>query len=205
MHNYTNSSVMSNIPNTPTLQNLIINFIGLDQFTALCPLFKLINDLGGNIIKSKINQYGEHITGCLLIDGRWDTITRLEETLPTIINQLGLEVLIKRTKSDEQAANDCLEQSSNEQLEYLPYKISINNQDEPGIIEKICSFFVLQEISIVDLSTHTYASEYNTELVQIDIKIKIPDDIHIPSLREQFNILCYNENLDASLAPYKTS
>ena len=61
----------------------------------------------------------------------------------------------------------------------------------------------LQEVNIQELATNSYTTEYGSELAQIDIKIKIPSDIHIPSLREQFDVLCYNENLDAQLSPVK--
>ncbi len=71
------------------------------------------------------------------------------------------------------------------------------------MLQKITEFFVLQEITIQDLTARSYTAEYGAELAEIDIKIKVPSDIHIPSLREQFDVLCYNENLDASLTPHK--
>jgi glycine cleavage system transcriptional repressor len=190
---------MSNIINTTITENLIINLIGIDQFTSLMPIFKLINESGGNVIKSRIGNFGRHVCGSILIDGHWDAITRIENHIENLTSNLDIKLIIQRTdlKAKQQTNNN----NNNSNTEYMPYKIAINNLDEPGLLEKITEFFVLQEITIQDLSTTSYCSEYGAELVQIDIKVKIPTDIHIPSLREQFDVLCYNENLDASLNP----
>ena len=197
---------MPNITNASVVQNLIINLIGINQFTSLMPLFKLINDYDGNVIASRVSKLGEHFSGYLLIDGRWDTITRIEKSIDSLESDLNLKIIYQRTISENMLA-DPKESSANnnndDSKEYIPYKISINNLDEPGLLEKITEFFVLQEIIIQDLCTNSYTAEYGADMVQIDIKIKVPSDIHIPSLREQFEILCYNENLDASLMPYK--
>ncbi len=190
---------MSNISNTPRLQNLIINFIGNNQFTCLSAIFKLINKSGGNIINSKINQYGDHISCYMLIDGHWNTITRIEESIATLEKKLKLKIISQRTEAQATLPGS----ETKTDVQYLPYKISINNPDEPGILEKLYSFFLLQEIIICDLSSQNYTSEFGCSLAQIDIKIKVPNDIHIPSLKEQFDVLCYNENLDAALKPYK--
>ena len=186
------------INNIPTVQNLIMIFIGVDQFISLLPLFKLVNQHDGNIIKSKISQYGSHFTGSLLIEGRWDTLTKIENATLSLENDLKLKIHTERINQDQHVSAE-----NSELKQYLPYKMSITNLDEPGLLEKITEFFVLQEISIQDLNAITYTAEFGEELAQIDIKIKIPSDVHIPSLREQFDILCYNENLDASLTPYK--
>jgi len=202
------SHIASNIANTPKIQNLIISIIGTDQFISLLPLFKLINDFGGNVSNSKISQFGSHFVGSLVIDGRWDTITKIEQSINQLEASLKLKIHSQRSypESYTSSANDLAYNSNNpesEEISYLPYKMTINNLDEPGLLQKITEFFVLQEITIQDLCAKTYIAEYGAELAEIDIKIKIPSDVHIPSLREQFDVLCYNENLDASLTPHK--
>ena len=214
---------MSNIANTAKIQNLIISIIGTDQAISLLPLFKLINDFDGNVINSKISQFGSHFAGMLVIDGRWDAITRIEQSLPQLESKLQLKIQSQRSypevtylsninnisnsERSEQHLEESQENNTNdteaEEQTYLPYKIAINNLDEPGLLQKITEFFALQELTIQDLNATTYVAEFGAELAQIDIKIKIPSDIHIPSLREQFDVLCYNENLDASLTPHK--
>lgn len=197
--------MMSNITNTPVVQNLIINFIGFDQFTSLMPLLKLINEHNGNIVASRISQLGEHFSGLLLVDGPWNTIAQIENSLNSLAEKYELKILFERTTSDIQIEDSTnyshSETRTQKQQEFLPYKISIHNIDEPGLLEKMVDFFKLQEITIQDLATTTYASEYSSHMVQLEIKIKIPSDLHIPSLKEQFDILCYNENLDATLVP----
>lgn len=199
------SHIATNIANTPKIQNLIISIIGTDQFTSLLPLFKLINDYNGNVINSKISQFGSHFAGLLVIDGPWDAITKIEQSLTQFEANFNLKIHSQRSHPEDytSCANDNKYKADNEELSYLPYKISINNLDEPGLLRKITEFFVLQEITIQELTARSYTAEYGAELAEIDIKIKIPSDIHIPSLREQFDVLCYNENLDASLTPHK--
>lgn len=201
---------MSNITNTPKIQNLIICIIGTDQFTSLPPLFKFINEAGGNIINSKISQFNNHYVGSLVVDGRWDAITKIEQAFDNNLeNKLNIKIQCQRSDvpSEDASSGSNLaseaENNNTEEIIYLPYRISINNLDEPGLLQKIIDFFVLQEITIQDLNATTYIAEFGAELAQIDIKIKVPSDVHIPSLREQFDVLCYNENLDASLTPHK--
>jgi glycine cleavage system transcriptional repressor len=212
---------MSNIANTATIQNLIISIIGTDQSISLLPLFKLISDFDGNVINSKISQFGSHFAGMLVIDGRWDAITRIEQALSPLESKLQLKIqsqrscpeitylsnanhlLLNQAQDQDQNIGSSTDNNTEEEQTYLPYKISINNLDEPGLLQKITEFFALQELTIQDLNATTYIAEFGAELAQIDIKIKIPSDIHIPSLREQFDVLCYNENLDASLTPHK--
>lgn len=206
---------MSNIANTPKIQNLIISIIGDTQDTSLLPLFKLINDYGGNVNNTKISQFGNKFVGYVVIEGRWDAITKIEQAVSSQLEfklkaklQTQRNTLINHPggvpSEHVQDTNRNLTEESSEEITYLPYNISVNNLDEPGLVQKIIEFFVLQEITIQDLNAMTYVTEFGSELAQIDIKIKIPSDIHIPSLREQFDVLCYNENLDASLTPHKT-
>ncbi len=197
-------SIATNITNPPKIQNLIISIIGSDQFTSLLPLFKLINDFNGNVTNSKISQFGSHFVGSFLIEGHWDTITKIEQSPGQFESSLKLKIHSQRSYPEDysSSANDA-KYKDTEELSYLPYRISINNLDEPGLLQKITEFFVLQEITIQDLAARSYTAEYGAELAEIDIKIKVPSDIHIPSLREQFDVLCYNENLDASLTPHK--
>ncbi|MBP9722229.1 MAG: hypothetical protein KBD64_03605 [Gammaproteobacteria bacterium] len=203
---------MSNITNTPKIQNLIICIIGSDQFISLPPIFKLINEAGGNVTNSKISQFNNHFVGAMIVDGRWDAITKIEQAFNNNLeSKLNIKIQCQRSDMPSQdngsysdSEHDINSESDNsEEIMCLPYKISINNLDEPGLLQKIIEFFVLQEITIQDLNATTYIAEFGAELAQIDIKIKVPSDIHIPSLREQFDVLCYNENLDASLTPHK--
>lgn len=196
---------MSNTNNTPVVENLIISLIVSDQFTSLRPILKLINEAGGNIVNCRLSSMGEYLSGSLQIDGHWDCITKIESSLNNFAQNntdCGVQLISQRTKTLQLHENLANPEA---QKEYLPYKMSINNLDEPGLLDKIAEFFILQEITIQDLISTCYTSEFDSELSQIDIKIKIPTDIHIPSLKEQFDILCYNENLDAYLAPCKIS
>lgn len=217
--------------NTPIIQNLIISLIGKDQFNSLLPLFKLINDTGGNVTNSKFSQFGSHFVGLLQVDGRWDSITKIEQAIYPLESELDIKINCQRNLPNYEANDNAINKSQDVKTlnsdtntnkisevsskaekiekvekvekEYLPYDIAINNLDEPGLLEKMIEFFVLQEIPIQELNSRTYETSFNSELTQINIKIKIPSDIHIPSLREQFDSLCYNENLDALLTPQK--
>lgn len=185
---------MSENKNTPIIQQLILNFIGHHGQQNLLPLIKHINESGGNIINSNIKELGNNCSGTLLIDGRWDTIIKIEKAIPQFASDLDLKIISARTTEPDDSLSDC-------EATYLPYQITINSQDDAGLLEKILAFFQLQEIHLVELSTKTYTSEYNSDLARVNILIKIPSDIHIPSLREQFDVLCFNENIDAELTP----
>lgn len=193
---------MSDVSNSVILQQVIINILGHSSVLDLNFIFKTISEHDGNIINSKLSNFKDYYSGTLTVEGRWDSILRIEESLNNLVKNVDFHIIMQRIPQETNDTADSLHQNDPEKT-FIPYKLSVHNIDEPGLIEKISTFFELQEITIIDLNSACYTSEYDTEMVQLDIKIKVPGDLHLPSLREQFDILCYNENLDACLSPIK--
>ena len=71
--------------------------------------------------------------------------------------------------------------------------------DRPGLLNKLLQFFYRENITIKEANTNTHP--YNSNIVNIDIQIKIPTDLQIVSLRERFLTHCDILNLDISLEP----
>jgi glycine cleavage system transcriptional repressor len=75
--------------------------------------------------------------------------------------------------------------------------------DKPGLLNDITSFFVSQALSIETININTVNNNNGIAMCNLDLIIKIPENYHIPTLREKFINHCDNINLDAGLEPFR--
>lgn len=167
-----------------------LNLIALVENNNYAQLLtNLIATHSCNIVNSRIIELGPDLAFSALINGKWNNIVKLEKSLAYLTNNHNVHIHTKR--------NNIL--SNTEYPACLHYTIHITTIDKPGIFNKLLQFFHQENINIkeANISSHNYSSN----LVNIEIKIKIPADIHIISLREKFLTYCDTLNLDASLEP----
>ena len=104
----------------------------------------------------------------------------------------------KLSKPSTITVNHFTENTEDKAIGYIPYEIKVVNVDEVGIINKFTDFFAYQDIDIESLDSELYSSKYGANLLKLNIKVKIPGNLNIVSLREQFDIMCYDESFDAT-------
>lgn len=148
-------------------------------------------NLDCTIDKAKLLEVKEQLSFTLLVSGRWDQMARLETFLQNVKNQ-AVNLLITRVE-ESQAAD-----SEDEEC-YIPYHLSFSTLFETTILNRLLDFCALQGMLIHSLTSEPILTAYGVEVVKISIQLKVPIDVHLLSLREQFNIFCENENLDAKL------
>lgn len=174
------------------LNYLVISALGKDRPGIVDKLSRTILDEGCNIVDSRMTVLGGEFAIMLMVDGNWNTLTKLEDAVPELEIKLGLTIIAKRT-GDKQSGGAL-----------LPYGVEVVAMDHPGIVHHLASFFSKREINIEDMSTSSYAAAHTgTPMFSVHMTVGIPSSIHIASLRDEFMEFCDNLNLDAILEPVK--
>lgn len=180
---------------TPTSQSnlqeyLVITASGEDQVGLVQRFTSRIVDAGCNIEESRMALLGGQFAILMLVSGRWDALTRLEDRLASLGDELGLTIVPKRTRRLERTAP------------LVPYNINVVAMDHPGIVHSLANFFAQRGINIEELATDTYPAPHTgTPMFSVNMTVGIPADTHIPTLRGDFLDYCDSLNLDAIFEP----
>ncbi len=171
---------------------LVISALGEDHPGLVNDLSKTILDQGCNIEDSRMAVLGGEFAAMLLVEGKWNTLAKVENVLPELERSLGMTIISKRTG----------ERSRRESK--LPYAVDVIAMDHPGIVNRLAGFFAERSINIEDMATTTYAAAHTgTPMFSVHMTVGIPADTHIATLREEFMDYCDGLNLDAVLEPLK--
>jgi glycine cleavage system transcriptional repressor len=177
--------------NTPSNRDLlVITASGDDQVGLVQRFTSRITEAGCNIEDSRMALLGGQFAIIMLISGRWDALTKLEDKLDPLGEELGLSIIHKRTRDAERP------------LPLVPYHIEVVAMDHPGIVHNLADFFSKLNINIEELATDTYPAPHTgTPMFKVDMIVGIPAALHLPTLRGDFFDYCDNLNLDAIFEP----
>ncbi|MBK1693428.1 glycine cleavage system protein R [Chromatium weissei] len=171
---------------------LVISALGEDRPGIVNQISKTVLEHGCNIEDSRMTVLGGEFAAMLLVEGKWNTLAKIENALPELERQLGMTIISKRTGERTTRSN------------LLPYAVDVVSMDHPGIINNLAGFFADRKINIEDMATSTYAAAHTgTPMFAVHITVGIPADLHIAGLREEFMDYCDGLNLDAVLEPLK--
>ena len=171
---------------------LVISALGEDHPGIVNNLSKVILEHGCNIEDSRMTVLGGDFAAILLVEGRWNTLAKVENALPELQRTLGLTITCKRTGERSRADDK------------IPYAVDVVAMDHPGIVNQLAGFFADRAINIEDMATTSYAAAHTgTAMFSVHITVGIPADTHIATLREEFMDYCDSLNLDAVLEPLK--
>jgi len=171
---------------------LVISALGEDHPGIVDTLSKAILDQGCNIEDSRMTVLGGEFAAILLVQGKWNTVAKVENALPELERQLGMTIISKRTGERTVEAD------------LLPYAVDVISMDHPGIVNSLTGFFSERGINIEDLTTSTYAAAHTgTPMFAVHMTVGIPANQPIAGLREEFMDYCDGLNLDAVLEPLR--
>lgn len=171
-------------------EHIVLTASGDDRVGLVDKLTSRIAEIGCNIEESRMAVLGGQFALIMLLTGRWDAVSRLENQLPDLGEQLGLAIIHKRTR--ERAQDKPM----------LPYYIEVVSMDHPGIVHSVASFFARRGVNIEQLDTDSYPAPHSgTPMFTVRMTVGIPADTHVPSLRGDFFEHCDDLNLDATFEP----
>lgn len=171
---------------------LVISALGEDRPGLVNQISRVVFEHGCNIEDSRMAVLGGEFAAIILVEGKWNTLAKIENALPELERQLGLTIITKRTGERATGRN------------LLPYGIDVVSMDHPGIVNNLAGFFADRGINIEDMSTSSYAAPHTgTPMFSVHMTVGIPGDMHIGTLRDEFMDFCDGLNLDALLEPLK--
>ncbi len=169
---------------------LAITASGEDKIGLVQRFTSRIVEAGCNIEESRMAVLGNQFSILMLISGPWNALSKLEDRLDQVGEELGLTILHKRTRQAER------------KTPLVPYRVNVVAMDHPGIVHNLADFFARQGINIEELITETYPAPHTgTPMFSVNITVGIPADMHLPTLRGDFFEYCDNLNLDAVMEP----
>ncbi len=175
---------------TSTNDYLVITAAGEDQVGLVERFSSKITESGCNIEQSRMVVLGGQFAILVLVSGAWNALSKLETQLEPLGVQLGLSIVVKRTRARE------LTQP------VLPYHVEVVALDHPGIVHNLAKFFSRFGINIEELSTDTYPAPHTgTQMFSVQMEVGVPAKTHIPTLRGEFFDYCDDLNLDATFEP----
>jgi glycine cleavage system transcriptional repressor len=169
---------------------LVITANGEDRVGLVERFTNRILDAGANIEASRMAVLGGQFAILMLVSGPWNALSKLEDLMPSIGEQLNLAIVCKRTR--ERAMTTPM----------VPYHVEVVAMDHPGIVNKLSSFFARRGINIEELNTSTYpAAHTGTTMFSVQMTVGIPAGTHFSTLRGDFLDYCDDLNLDGTLEP----
>lgn len=173
-------------------QFLVVSVLGEDRASTLHDLTRTVRDCGCNVVESRMTVLGSEFSMLVLVGGNWNTITKLEATLPKLAQKLGLTLASRRTSEREP------------RQDLIPYAVDVICLDQPGIVFNLANFFAERDIGIAELFTRSYpAAHTGAPMFAVQMSVNIRADMHIGRLREEFMDFCDDLNLDAIMEPIK--
>ena len=170
---------------------LVVTALGPDKPNLVHQLTHSFTHCGGNILDTRMTSLGSEFGIMLLIEGSWGAIAKIEASISSMEEKIGLTINIRRTTPKQPRLKT---------MNYLVHAVTI---DREGIINDLTKFFTSEGICIEDINAHTYLAHTGTRMSSMTINVNIPMETHIATLREQFMLYCDALNLDASLEPLR--
>lgn len=174
---------------------LVATLLGENRPELIVELTRAIKDAKCTILESRITELGLEFAGHLQVEGNWNHIARLENSIEAIANRFNLKIQMLRCREKEEVVSDD---------PLLPYAVDIYATDQINNIHDLSLFFESRNIAILDLSTSRYPAPFTgSPLFLAHLIVKIPAGMRIVSLRDEFLDFCDQMNLDAILEPVK--
>ncbi|MBT6276464.1 MAG: glycine cleavage system protein R, partial [Chromatiales bacterium] len=154
-------------------------------------LSKSVCDAGCSMRDSRMALLGGHFCGQFLAQGNWNSIAKLEQSLPRVSTEMGLTVTLNRTELRSETR-------------LIPYCVEVLALERPGVMEEVTEFFTQREIGVEDLYSSCYAAvQTGAPMFALTMTVGVPGDISIATLRNEFLELCDDLNLDAEMTVFK--
>jgi len=172
-------------------QYLVLTVLGGYSQDLAEQLCKALRDSGANITDCRMARLGDEFAALLMVSGGWDSIAKLEDQLPRLEEELGVNIQCRRTRERQPAGG-------------MPYAIDVVCSDRAGVVHDIARFVSEHDLDIQDLYTTTYQpAQSGTTMFSLHMTVGVPVDVSISVLRGEFLDFCDRLNLDAIMEPAK--
>ena len=173
------------------MAQLVVTAVGLDRPGLVDELTSRLLNAGANVADSRMVNLRGQFALLLLAEIADDAQSSLSETMTEAGNQMGLSIHVA-----PQAV------STTPRMQGVPYHLRTYAMDQPGIVYRITHLLHGHNINIEELQTHLEPGSYSgTPLFTVDLRMTVPHDVPVKTLRHELENLCDSLNCDVELNP----
>lgn len=171
---------------------LAITALGAKNTHFIEAVLMSIDDCKCNVLELRTSHLADASAAYLLVEGNWNQIAKLENTLATLQIKLDIQLTTLRPNP------------GNKNIEGIPYTLETVSLYRNDVIKDITHFLLCRQIEIEEISASRYPAAYGQNpIFSTRFIITIPAKTRLLTLREEFMDFCDNLNLDAILEPIK--
>lgn len=172
---------------------LAITLLGQETANPMVEIVAAIADCHCKIVQCHVSTLADLSAGHWLIEGNWNHIAKLENSLDAIAKKLDVKIHKQRP------------QELGEGEDQLPYCLEVIAQGEHDVTKPIFSFLIDRHVTIHEFSASRYRTGYLLAGAVFTAKfvVFIPSGVRLLSFREDFLDFCDHLGVDALLEPLK--
>lgn len=172
---------------------LIVTAVGAKPTEVIEELSRAIRDCRCSVVEARMTDLAGDVAAYFLAEGNWNHVARLETALDALANRLSLKMRSHR-----------LETSAEEQPDMIPYSVDVYAPDQPDALNDVVSFFSMRGARVHDVAVSRYDAPFSgSPLFTAHLIVKVPSNLRVVSLRDEFLDFCDHANLDAIMEPIK--
>ena len=173
------------------MPHLVITAVGADRPGLVDELTAYLFEVGANVADSRMVNLGGQFALLMLTEVPQDQVDSVRADASDIGRRIGLTVTVSADTirpADPSAAGG------------LPYRLKVRAMDQPGIVHRITHLLHHHEVNIEELQTRLQPGSYTgTPLFNMDLRMAVPANVQVKSLRDELQQLCDSLNCDAEV------
>lgn len=172
------------------MNHLVLSAIGPDRIGLAEQIADAVASKNCNIEESKMAVLGGDFAVIVLVSGKTEDITSFQKAQDELSKKLNMHIEIRETRVADSVHVG------------LPYIVESVSMDTPGIVYSLTSILTLYKVNVEDLETSTTSAPWTgAPMFRMRARITIPPKVPVAKLREEFNKIALEKDLDISIVP----
>jgi glycine cleavage system transcriptional repressor len=173
--------------------NMVLTITGPDKIGLVESVSKIVVDLAGNIVASRMAHLGGEFAMLMFIRIETEKLSGLSGHLEKFMQQ-GYKITSTETTREDPSRYKG----------WVPFEIGVNGADHEGIIHRIAGFLSNSGFNIETINTDTVAAPMSgTELFTMDAVFLVPAVKSFSVWHKPLQALGDALNVEIKVAPYK--
>jgi len=172
------------------MPQLIITAIGPDRPGIVGQVTGHLHDAAAHVLDSRMVNLRGQFALLLLIEAPDDALAKIRQSLPALADTIGLRLSLSDSATPAGP------------LPGIPFKLKTYSLDQPGIIHRVSDLLREFGVNIEDLSARQESAPFaGTPLFLMEMRLTLPPNISISTLRTKLTTLCDTLNCDVDFEP----
>jgi glycine cleavage system transcriptional repressor len=171
----------------PIHNYLIVSVLGPNRPGMMSELSRTYDHYGCDLIHSQMNVLGQDLSAYFFLSGNWGAIAKLEAALPALEQRLSLSIQSRRTQ----------ELTPTQPL--MTYSLQVIAVDRGGILNELFDLCQKETVFVEESCSYTYLNSTGTIMFNAQLKVHIPTNVHVATLRDVLMNYCDEHNCEGFL------